>query len=140
MRRTPRKSQAYAISEQTAEKRIERIKGRSAVSNGVKIVSQIDGRSGLGRRYRDVQRQVAADLGDDLSHLQLHLTRSVAGLVVLREIMDRKILDKQYVAIADYSTLVNCLNRTSKILGLSRVPRAIDSRSLHEQLIDVEAT
>jgi hypothetical protein len=58
---------------------------RSAIANGSRLLDSIDARSAPARRYRDLQDDIARDLGDDLTTTQLQLVRSAAGLVCLRE-------------------------------------------------------
>lgn len=110
---------------------ITRSKLRSAVSNGRSLLVGIDQRSAPARRYRDVADAIASDLGghDALSEAQLHLVRSAAGLVVMRERLDAMALNDEKIDTSEYCRLTNSLRRLLATLGLKRVPR--DVTDLH---------
>lgn len=100
---------------------------RSAVTNGRSLLTGIDQRSAPARRYKDVMDAVASDLGgiDHLSQAQLHLIRSVAGLVVLRESLDAKVLTGEKIDTTEYTRIVNSLRRLLATIGLERTPRDV---------------
>jgi hypothetical protein len=98
---------------------------RSAIANGSRLLDGLDARSAPARRYRDVQNDIASDLGNDLSAAQLHLVRSVSGLVVLREALDARVLNSEPIDTAQYCRLANTLRRCLATLGLQRVPRDV---------------
>lgn len=65
---------------------------RSRITTGSKLLSGVDGRSALGRRYRDLMTTIAAEAGPDLSAadilaisnaatMQLHAEELAAALV-----------------------------------------------------------
>src|SRR5882672_2322176 len=86
---------------------------RAAVSNGSRLLEGLDERTPYARRYRDVQYDIGQDLGgfDNLTETQRHIVRSIAGLVVLREALDAKLLNGEDVHTATYCTIANTLNR-----------------------------
>lgn len=100
---------------------------RSAVTNGRSLVTGIDQRSAPARRYKDVMTAIASDLGgmDHLSQAQLHLVRSVAGLVVLRESLDAQVLSDEKIDTAEYVRIANSLRRLLATIGLERVSRDV---------------
>ena len=106
---------------------ISRSKLRSAISNGRSLLTGIDARSAPARRYRDVSDAIAQDLGGHnfLTQGQLHLIRSAAGLVVLREHLDAKVLSDERIDTTEYTRIVNSLRRVLTTLGLDRVPRDV---------------
>jgi hypothetical protein len=107
--------------------RVTKAVARSAITNGSRLLDGLDERSRPARRYRDVQFDIANDLGgmDALTETQRHVVRSIAGLVVLREALDVKLLNGEDVHTATYCTIANTLNRLVTTIGLRRVPRDI---------------
>lgn len=106
---------------------ISRSKLRSAISNGRSLLTGIDARSAPARRYRDVSDAIAQDLGGHnfLTQSQLHLIRSAAGLVVLREHLDAQVLSDERIDTTEYTRIVNSLRRVLTTLGLERMPRDV---------------
>ena len=54
---------------------------RSAISNGSRLLANVDARSAGARRFRDLVRAFSADLGDNLSEGDLALVRQAATLI-----------------------------------------------------------
>jgi hypothetical protein len=98
---------------------------RTAIANGGAVLSGVDGRSHVARRYRELGALISSDLGghDHLTEAQRQLVRSAAGLIVLRERLDVKAVDGQAIPVGEYCTLSNSLLRTLCALGLQRVAR-----------------
>src|ERR1700722_8444701 len=82
---------------------------RSAIANGSRLVDGLDGRPGPARRYRDLMLDIGADLGgfDHLPETQKHLIRTCAGLTVLREALDTRLLNGEAVDSAEYTRIAN---------------------------------
>jgi hypothetical protein len=96
--------------------RIERIKRRVKPTGGaapVKDLIEVDGRTHAGRRYRDVCRAVAIDLGNDLTETQKHLCAAIASTVVLKEQIDHRIVSEQPIDLEQYCSITNTLRRLS---------------------------
>jgi hypothetical protein len=100
---------------------------RTATGAGHRILDGVDGRCSVARRYGEVAASIASDLGgeDHLTELQTHLIRSVAGLVVLRERLDAKVINGEAVNSAVYCRIANSTRRVAVSLGLRRTARDV---------------
>lgn len=107
---------------------------RSRVSNGKALfVDQIDGRSVLARRYRDVLAQLSADLGGDLTEAQMMIARRAATLAVWCEQAEAVMAGGGALDIAAFTTASNTLRRLVADLGLERRLKDV-TPSLHQYL------
>ncbi len=61
----------------TGEIRPARVKGRSSLANGSKVLSEVDGRSVLARRYRDILDAIVIEYGL-VNEADLALARALA--------------------------------------------------------------
>lgn len=113
---------AYRTTKDTSLTKI-----RSAVTNGRSLLTGIDQRSSQARRYKDVSDAIASDAGgyDALSETMLHLVRSAAGLVILRERLDAMVLNDQRIDVQEYCRISNSLRRMLATIGLKRLPRDV---------------
>jgi hypothetical protein len=116
--------------------------GRSRLTNArALLLDQVDGRSTLYRRYRDVANQILADQGgiDQCSESRKHLIRRFAAAAVLAEQMESRIVNGEPIDIAAFAQLSSTLVRITNHLGLERVPRVIGSSYVGE-VIEGELT
>jgi hypothetical protein len=101
---------------------------RSKVSNGSRLfLEQIDGRSAMARRFKDLVHDFTGDLGgrDMLSEGQKQLVRRTALISSLCEQMEAEAVQELATFDVDkYVVLVNCL--VCETLGLKRVPREVE--------------
>lgn len=99
-----------------------KLKQRSKISNGHRVLEGIDQRLGPARRYRDLCTDIAIDLGgmDALSTAQMQLVRTAAGLVVMREQYETDQLNGVAVNVDKYIKITNALSRVLATLGLKR--------------------
>lgn len=92
------------------------------------VVGNIDGRSRMGRRYRDIYAEIISDQGGDalLSEGQKQLARRASALSVLCERSEAQMVasDGDITDAVEYTALVNCLQRVLGRIGLRRVARA----------------
>jgi len=121
------------LTRPTPEVDARKKKGRSRVSNGRDIFRNVDGRSMVVRRYRDICAAVLSDQGSDVSESRLQLIRRFAGIAVLAEETEAKLANGQPVDISDYSTLCSTLVRISTRIGLNR--RALDVTPTVEEYV-----
>jgi hypothetical protein len=100
---------------------------RSRVSNGRDILRNVDGRSPIVRRYRDVTTAVLADQGgiENCSESRLQLIRRFAGIAVLAEETEADLANGKPVDIGDYATLCSTLVRLASRIGLNRHAREL---------------
>lgn len=112
---------------------------RARVSNRSRWLEGLDGRSREQRRFRDLCRALAADLGDDPSEAQLALIRATATATVASEIVQAKIImgTATAVEIAELSRLGNLQTRNLIALGLRQQKRT--GPTLREQLLAEKA-
>jgi hypothetical protein len=108
---------------------------RSRVSNRRDLLPNIDGRSVIARRYRDIADAVVSDQGgaDQCSESRLQLIRRFAAAAVLAEQLESRLANGEQIDIAEHAMLSSTLVRLAAKIGIDRVPRDI-SPSLTEYL------
>lgn len=100
---------------------------RSRVSNGSDILPQVDGRSLIARRYRDISAAIMADHGgaDRLSETRFQLIRRFAASAVLAEQLESKLANGEQIDVATHSTLVSSMVRVAARIGINRMPKNV---------------
>jgi hypothetical protein len=100
---------------------------RSRVSNGKDWLANVDQRSSIARRYRDLMAEAIADSGgaSECSQARLQLIRRLAALSVQLEQLEAKLADGADIDIAEYTSLTSTLVRVVSRLGLNRVARDV---------------
>lgn len=102
-----------------------RTNGKSAITNGVKLLHDVAKNSRDGRRYRDLYQQYMQDYGGELPEL----CKQAACLVVQRERMDADVLNGKTIDQFHFVRIANSLNRTLRVLKqLSKQPNASGAR------------
>ena len=109
--------------------------GRSRVSNGVDVLPDVDGRSVIARRYRDIVNAIVGDQGgiDHISEVRLQLIRRFAAAAVLAEQMEAALARGQKIDIDKHAVLSSTLVRIAQRLGLDRRAKNV-TPSLNEYL------
>jgi hypothetical protein len=109
---------------------------RSRLTNGRDLLPNIDGRSLIARRYRDICTAIAADQGgpDQLSEARVQLIRRYAACCVLAEEMESRLVRGGQIDITEYVQLTSTMVRVAQRIGLDRIPRDISSPSLADIL------
>lgn len=81
---------------------------RSAITNGA-LPNGIDGRSAIGRRYRDLIAEFSHELagGDPLSHAELILVRQASAIVARLETLQSDIVNGAVVVDDEFVRLSN---------------------------------
>jgi hypothetical protein len=104
-----------------------RSKLRSRIGNGKDLLPDIDGRSAMARRFKDITGAVLADQGgaDQCSESRLQLVRRFAAAAVLAEQMESRIANGEQINIAEHAQLCSTLVRIAQRIGLNRVPRDV---------------
>jgi hypothetical protein len=92
------------------------------------LLDQVDGRSALYRRYRDIANAILQDSGgvDQCSESRKHLIRRFAAAAVLAEQIETRIVRGEPVDIAEFAQLSSTLVRITNHLGLERIPRIVN--------------
>jgi hypothetical protein len=101
---------------------------RSRVSNGAQLfLGDIDERSALARRFRDLFSQFLIDAGgpDGLSEAQHQLGRRAATLCVQCEHIESRAMSGDEIDLEQYGMLCDRLGRCLQRLGLKRVAKDI---------------
>jgi hypothetical protein len=108
---------------------------RSRLSNGREVLPDVDGRSLVARRYRDIVCAIASDQGgaEQLSEARLQLIRRFSAACVLAEQMEARLARGEQINIQEYSLLVSTIVRVAQRIGINRVPREV-APSLAEYL------
>ena len=109
--------------------------GRSRVSNGGDVLPDVDGRSAIARRYRDIVSAIVADQGglEHISEVRLHLIRRFAATAVHAEQMEAALARGENIDVALHGLLSSTLVRIAVRLGLDRRAKNV-TPSLHEYL------
>ena len=97
-------------------------KQRSRLSNGTKLLPDIDGRSAMARRFKDIADAILTDQGgiDQCSESRLQLVRRFAAAAVLAEQMESRIANGEAIDIAEHAQLCSTLVRIAQRIGLNR--------------------
>ncbi len=103
-------------------------KARSRVSNGNELLpGDVDGRSAIARRYRDISSAILLDQGgaDRCSESRKQLIRRFAAAAVLAEQMESRLANGEEIDIAKHSLLVSTMVRVAQRIGVERVAKNI---------------
>jgi hypothetical protein len=113
---------------------------RSRVSNGHDVLPNVDGRSTIARRYRDIASAILIDQGgaDRCSESRTQLIRRFAAAAVLAEQMESKLANGEAIDIQEHATLSSTLVRLAQRIGIDRVPIDI-SPTLSDIAAEIEA-
>jgi hypothetical protein len=100
---------------------------RSRVSNGTDILPDVDGRSLLARRFRDIASAITSDQGGaaHLSEARLQLVRRFAAAAVIAEQMESDLANGKPVNITEHALLCSTLVRVARQIGIARVARNV---------------
>jgi hypothetical protein len=90
-------------------------------------IGPVDGRTRPAILYREVAGAIAGDLGglDQLSRAQRELVKRCAGLAVLADRVEERLVKGEAVDVTEYATMVSTQSRVLRVLGLKRVPRDV---------------
>ena len=101
--------------------------GRSRVTNLREALPNVDGRTLIARRFRDVMTAIASDQGglDELSEARLQLVRRFAACAVLAEEMEGRLGRGEAIDIAHHALLCSTLTRLASRIGLDRIPKDV---------------
>jgi hypothetical protein len=102
-------------------------KQRSRLSNGTKLLPDLDGRSAMARRFKDICAAVLIDQGgaDQCSESRLQLIRRFSATAVLAEQMEARLANGEEINIAEHGLLCSTLVRIAQRIGLNRALRDV---------------
>jgi hypothetical protein len=111
-------------------------RARSRVSNGKDWLANVDQRSSLARRYRDLMAEAIVDSGGvkKCSQARLQLIRRLAALSVQLEALEAKLADGADIDIGEYTSLTSTLVRVVSRLGIDRVSPDVTPPSVAEYM------
>ena len=115
------------------------LRSRSALTNAnALILGDVDGRTALSRRYRDVRDQILLDLGgiDSVPAMKYAVVEQAASITIMAEEQVGYKLggDKRYDHKI-HMNLVKQLVPLARILGIRRIPKSISGSS---DIVDLE--
>ena len=113
---------ARATGSSTTDRKFCSTDSGALVSNGRDVLPNVDGRSLLARRYRDIASAILVDQGgaDQCSESRQQLIRRFAACSVLAEGVEAALARGEQIDIAEHSTLCSTLTRLASRLGLER--------------------
>jgi hypothetical protein len=114
----PKKSPDYAARKKEA---------KSRVSNGQEILPNVDGRTLIARRYRDIAAAMVSDSGgeDHCSETRIQLIRRFSAAAVLAEAMEAELANGKQIDLNEHALLSSTLVRIASRLGINRLPKNV---------------
>jgi hypothetical protein len=96
--------------------------GRNRLTNGKDLLPDVDGRSLLYKRFKDIARLVAADQGglDALSEARVQLVRRFAATCVMAEQIEANMCNGLEIDINQHTALSSTLVRLGARIGIDR--------------------
>jgi hypothetical protein len=133
---------AEPVERQPAATRLAHRQNRSRVSNGRDILPGVDGRSLMGRRYRDISAQIIHDQGgpDMCSESRLQLIRRFSAAAVIAEHMEARLAQGEPIDIGEHALLCSTLARLASRIGINRVAKPIPTLEQYLAALPKEAT
>ena len=100
---------------------------KSRISNGRDVLPNVDGRSLIARRYRDICAALIADSAgiERCSEARLQLIRRFAASSVLAEQLEAELANGEEIDIPQHALLCSSLVRLSTRIGINRVAKNI---------------
>src|SRR5262249_81067 len=113
---------------------------KSRLTNAPVLLANVDGRTTVARRYRDIATAIATDQGgaDRLSETRLQLIRRFSAAACLAEQLESRLARGEEIGIQENSLLGSTMGRVAQGIGIDRRARNI-MRSLSEYLTPQEA-
>jgi hypothetical protein len=112
---------------------------RSRVSNGRDILPDVDGRSLIARRYRDISNAIFIDQGgvERCSEARQQLVRRFAAASVIAEQLESRLANGEKIDIAEHSLLSSTLTRLATRIGIDRRSKDISPPSVEAYLAHI---
>jgi hypothetical protein len=91
------------------------------------VLPDVDGRSAVARRYRDITSAILVDQGgaDLCSESRLQLIRRFAAAAVLAEQLEARLANGEQIDITEHAALSSTLVRLASRIGIDRVSRDV---------------
>jgi hypothetical protein len=114
-------------------------KARSRVTNGSKLLTGLDGRAPLRRRYRDLLAELETDMGQSqMTAVRSSLVRRFAEGTIAAEVMAVQLIEGKAIDVAVFSQLASTLVRLASRIGLGRHAKQIPVLADYLQAKDAE--
>jgi hypothetical protein len=136
MRRRPLNSAPKSSADRAAVER-RSSKQRSRMTNGTALLPDIDGRSAIARRFKDITSAILADQGgaEQCSETRLQLVRRFAAAAVLAEHLESRLANGEQIDIQEHALLCSTLTRLAQRIGTERRQRDV-TPSLQQYLAE----
>jgi hypothetical protein len=103
---------------------------RSKVSNGTRLLQNVDGRSSSARRFRDLVRAYEAEVGGNLTEVERGLIRQAAALTFKAETLQSDLVNGNPVDGDQLIRLTGTAKRILSAIGEKASKRKHDEPSL----------
>jgi hypothetical protein len=102
-------------------------KQRSRMTNGTALLPDIDGRTAIARRFKDITSAILADQGgaEQCAEIRLQLVRRFAAAAVLAEQMESRLANGEQIDIQEHAFLCSTLTRLAQRIGIERRQRDV---------------
>jgi type IV pilus biogenesis protein CpaD/CtpE len=101
---------------------------RSRVTNGRALLTGLDGRAPLYRRYRDLLAELETDMGASrMTAVRASLVRRFAEGTIAAEVMAVELIEGRAIDVAVFSQLASTLVRLASRIGLTRAQKIVPS-------------
>jgi hypothetical protein len=102
-------------------------KQRSRMTNGTALLPDVDGRSAIARRFKDISSAILADQGgaERCSESRRQLVRRFAATAVLAEQMESRLANGEQIDIQEHALLCSTLTRLAQRIGIERRARDV---------------
>jgi hypothetical protein len=91
---------------------------RSRISNGTRLLENVDGRSSRARRFRDLVNAYSAELGGELSEAERSLVRQAVALQLQAERMQEMIVRGGDNDVVDADQLIRISSTSKRLLSV----------------------
>jgi hypothetical protein len=107
--------------------RRRKVQARARASNDGTFLERVDGRTVLGRRYRDITAALITDQGEAhrLSEARLQLIRRFAAAACLAEQMESRLVRGEQIDLQEHAVLCSSLVRLGQRIGIDRIPKDV---------------
>jgi hypothetical protein len=101
--------------------------GRAKISNDVELLPDVDGRTLIARRYRDIVAAILVDQGGEerCSESRKQLVRRFAAAACIAEQMEAQLANGAEIDINEHALLVSTMVRVSNKIGVDRIAKDV---------------
>jgi hypothetical protein len=100
---------------------------KSAITNGRETLPDVDNRSALARRYRDIITAIVTDLGGDVPQTKMQVIRRFAFCCVAAERLEAAAANGEQVDALEHMQLSSTIGRLAARIGTARVAKTVQS-------------